>query len=113
MTATAEATDFTVLNTNSTGPGSLDQAMIDQNNGTGPDRVLFQSGLSGSITLTTDLTTVDEPLQVLGPGANVLAINGNNAHRIFNNTARRRPDGLRPDDDERQPAAVRPPGGAI
>ena len=58
--------------------------MIDQNNGTGPDRVLFQSGLSGSITLTIDLTTVDEALQVLGPGANVLTINGNNAHRIFN-----------------------------
>jgi hypothetical protein len=83
MTATAQATDFTVTNTNSTGPGSLDQAMSDQNNGTGPDRVLFQSGLSGSITLTTDLTTVDEALQVLGPGANVLTINGNNAHRIF------------------------------
>src|SRR3954465_1654360 len=84
MTATAQATDYTVTNTNPTGSGSLGQAMTDQNNGTGPDRVLFQSGLSGSITLTTDLTTVDEPLQVLGPGANVLAINGNNAHRIFN-----------------------------
>src|SRR3954465_3307294 len=90
MTATAEATDYTVTNTNSTGSGSLAQAMTDQNNGPGPDRVLFQSGLSGSITLTTDLTTVDEPLQVLGPGANVLAINGNNAHRIFNVTG---PDG--------------------
>jgi hypothetical protein len=87
MTATAEATDYTVNNTNPTGSGSLAQAMTDQNNGTGPDRVLFQSGLSGSITLTSDLTTVDEPLQVLGPGANVLAINGNNAHRIFNVTS--------------------------
>ena len=86
MTATAQATDYTVNNTNPSGSGSLAQAMIDQNNGTGPDRVLFQSGLSGSITLTGDLTAVDEPLQVLGPGANVLTINGNNAHRIFNVT---------------------------
>ena len=83
MTATAQATDFTVINTNASGPGSLAQAMVDQNNGGGSDRVLFQSGLTGSITLTGDLTAVDEPLQVLGPGANVLAINGNNAHRIF------------------------------
>jgi hypothetical protein len=83
-TATAQATDYMVANTNPSGSGSLAQAMTDQNNGTGPDRVLFQSGLSGSITLTSDLTAVDEPLQILGPGANVLAINGNNAHRIFN-----------------------------
>jgi hypothetical protein len=84
MSATAQATDYTVNNTNPSGSGSLAQAMTDQNNGTGPDRILFQSGLSGAITLSSDLTTVDEALQVLGPGANVLAINGNNAHRIFN-----------------------------
>ena len=84
MTATAEATDYTVNNTNPSGSGSLAQAMTDQNNGTGPDRVLFQSSLSGQITLASDLTAVDEPLQVLGPGANVLTISGNNAHRIFN-----------------------------
>ena len=84
MTATAQATDYTVANTNPSGTGSLAEAMTDQDNGTGPDRILFQSGLSGSITLTSDLTTVDEALQVIGPGANVLAVNGNNAHRIFN-----------------------------
>jgi hypothetical protein len=84
MTATAQATDYTVNNTNPSGSGSLAQAMTDQNNGSGPDRILFQSGLSGAITLTSDLTAVDEPLQILGPGANVMAINGNNAHRIFN-----------------------------
>jgi hypothetical protein len=83
MTATAEATDYTVINTNPSGPGSLAQAMIDQNNGGGSDRVLFQSGLSGTITLNDSLTAVYEPLRVLGPGANVLTISGNNAHRIF------------------------------
>jgi predicted outer membrane repeat protein len=83
MTATAEATDFTVINTNPSGGGSLAQAIIDANNGGGSDRILFQSGLSGTITLTSDLIGVDEPLQVLGPGANVLTISGNSAHRIF------------------------------
>src|SRR5262245_40866221 len=83
MTATAEATDYTVINTNPSGPGSLAQAMIDQDNGGGSDRILFQSGLSGTITPSSDLTTVDESLQILGPGANALTISGNNARRIF------------------------------
>jgi hypothetical protein len=86
MTATAEATDFTVSNTNSTGSGSLAQAMSDAFTHPGLDRIFF-SGLSGTITLTSDLTTVDQPLEVHGPGANVLTISGNNAHRIFNVTS--------------------------
>jgi Right handed beta helix region len=86
MTATAEATDFTVSNTNSTGSGSLAQAMSDAFTHPGLDRIFF-SGLSGTIGLTSDLTAVDQPLEVHGPGANVLTISGNNAHRIFNVTS--------------------------
>jgi len=87
MTATAEATDYTVVNLGNTGGGSLRQAITSSDNGNGAttvDHILFNSGLSGTITLTTGtLPTIDEPLQILGPGANVLTVSGNNAYRII------------------------------
>lgn len=81
--ASAQAADFTVSNLNDSGPGSLRQAILDANGATGADRVLFQSGLSGTITLTSGEITIDHDVQVLGPGPGQLTISGNAASRIF------------------------------
>jgi hypothetical protein len=86
MSATAEAGDFTVINLNNSGPGSLRAAtgLADNSNSPIVDRILFSSGLSGTITLTTgQLYPVDEPLQILGPGAHRLTVSGNGASRIL------------------------------
>jgi hypothetical protein len=86
MSAAAQAADFTVTNL-SDGPGagpagSLRNAAALAENGTGPDRILFQSGLTGTITLTNGELFIDEPLEILGAGANV-TVSGNNTSRIF------------------------------
>jgi Ca2+-binding RTX toxin-like protein len=81
--ATAEAADFTVTNLNDAGAGSLRQAILDANAAPGVDRVLFQAGLTGTVTLTSGQITIDEAVQLLGPGSSQLAISGNGASRIF------------------------------
>ncbi len=51
---------------------------------TDPDQILFQSGLTGTVTLTANhLPTINEPLEILGPGPGILAVSGNQASRIF------------------------------
>ena len=45
--------------------------------------IAFQSGLSGQITLTTGEIPILEALDVQGPGAEVIEVNGNDASRIF------------------------------
>ena len=48
------------------------------------DRILFSSGLSGTITLTAgQLPFVDEPLEVVGPGPGVLTVSGNGTSRVI------------------------------
>ncbi len=85
MAGDAEAVDFTVSSTADTGAGSLRQALADSNNNNGPtvDRILFQSGLTGVIGLGSPLPVIDEPIEVLGPGAGGVTVSGNNARRSF------------------------------
>lgn len=45
--------------------------------------VLFDSSLSGTVTLTQGEITVQTALKIVGPGARSLAISGNSATRIF------------------------------
>jgi predicted outer membrane repeat protein len=47
------------------------------------DKVVFASGLSGSVNLTTVLPNIDHSLEIDGPGASQLAISGQNARGIF------------------------------
>lgn len=80
------AADFTVINTNSSGPGSLYQAITDANNTPGPDRILFNIRGSGVQKIDVSqnlLPAVSESLVIDGysqPGAklNTLTV-GNNA----------------------------------
>src|SRR5262249_23630332 len=49
----------------------------------GPDLITFAPGLTGTITLTTGQLEVRDSVTILGPGAGVLTVSGNNASRIF------------------------------
>src|SRR3954449_5720992 len=90
MGATAQAADYTVDRLDDPGPASaclpavpddcsLRQAISNTQNSNRPvvDRVLFQSGLTGTITLSgTEGVRTTEPLNIVGPGADVLAVTG-------------------------------------
>lgn len=80
----AGAADFTVTTLADDGAGSLRQAVADANENEGPDTVLFQSGLSGSIELTRDIDITD-PVTIDGPGADVLSVRGGgeDSDRLF------------------------------
>jgi trimeric autotransporter adhesin len=77
------ATTFTVTNLNDSGAGSLRQAILDANGDAAADDIVFQSGLSGTITLTTGKLSIKEAVNIQGPGADSLTINGNHSSQIF------------------------------
>src|SRR5438309_798575 len=83
--AVSHATDFTVTNvadSNVSGSGTLRRAILDANAHSGADRVLFASGVSGTIHLSSTLgsLTIADPLEILGPGADQLAVHGDGSH---------------------------------
>jgi uncharacterized repeat protein (TIGR01451 family) len=84
----AHATDFTVTNLSdgaSPGPdGSLRKAITDANANLGPDRVLFDSSLSGTVYLTNGSLPITQALEVKGPGPDTLGIDAYYSNtRIF------------------------------
>jgi hypothetical protein len=73
-----------VTNTNDSGAGSLRDAITQCNALTGTaDTISFQPGLTGTITLASALPTITEALTIVGPGAGVISVSGNNAVRPF------------------------------
>jgi predicted outer membrane repeat protein len=72
------AATIIVTNTNDSGPGSLRQALANANNG---DTINFS--VTGAITLSSDGLAVTENVTISGPGANQLAVNGNQALFVF------------------------------
>jgi len=76
----AFAATITVMNTNDSGAGSLRQALADANDG---DSINFDAALSGTITLTSGELLVNDSITISGPGANILAVDGNAASRVF------------------------------
>ena len=81
--APAVATDFTVDNLGDSGAGSLRQAVLDANAQAGADSIHFDSGLVGTIVLTTGELSITDSLVIEGPGAEGLFISGNQQSRIF------------------------------
>jgi hypothetical protein len=71
----------TVTNLNDAGAGSLRQAIIDTSSGGTVD---FQDGLSGTITLTSGVLTIDNDLIIAGPGSSVITVSGDGASEVFN-----------------------------
>ena len=71
----ASAATITVTNNNDSGPGSLRQAIANSSPG---DTIDFDSSLSGqTITFTSGGLTINKNLTIAGPGANLLAVDGN------------------------------------
>jgi len=71
----AQASTFVVTNTNTSGAGSLGQAILDANNNPGPDVITFNIPGSGvqTISLTNQLPQITDPVTINGytqPGAN-------------------------------------------
>jgi uncharacterized repeat protein (TIGR01451 family) len=88
MGGVAHATDFTVTNLSdgvAPGPaGSLRKAITDANANPGADRILFDSSLSGAVYLTSGNLQILQALDIQGPGADELTIDGYESNtRIF------------------------------
>jgi hypothetical protein len=86
---------FTVTNTQNDGAGSLRQAIAQANAAAGSDTIEFDTS-SGSpfadttpdqISLTSGEIAITEALTIVGTGANLLTISGENTSRIFNISA--------------------------
>jgi hypothetical protein len=73
----------TVTNLDDAGAGSLRQAIADVDAG---GTVAFDSGLSGTITLTSGQLDVGKGMTIDGPGAQELTVSGNDSSRILDVT---------------------------
>jgi len=72
-----------VYNTNDSGPGSLRQAVLDNNLGGGSNTITFAGGVAGIIPLTSGELVVSNDVSIIGPGDKVVTVRGNNTGRIF------------------------------
>jgi hypothetical protein len=72
-----------VTNMADSGPGSLRQAILDNESLGGGSTIIFSNTPSGSITLVSGELGVTNDLTILGPGSSVLTVSGNNASRVF------------------------------
>lgn len=70
---------FTVSNLADGGEGSLRQAVFDANALAGADAIVFAEGMQGTIALTGGQLSITDHLTIDGPGADLLAISGNDA----------------------------------
>jgi uncharacterized repeat protein (TIGR02543 family) len=73
------ASTWTVSNLNDSGTGSLRDAI---NRAASEDSIIFQSGLTGTIVLSSQLT-IDKILTITGPGPDRITVSGNNQCRVF------------------------------
>ncbi|HEX5121884.1 MAG TPA: choice-of-anchor Q domain-containing protein [Rhodanobacteraceae bacterium] len=78
----AGAATFTVTNLNDTGAGSLRDAIGQANAAAGADTVQFQAGLTGMISLASEIAITDT-LHLAGPGVSTIKVDGNLGTRLF------------------------------
>src|SRR6478672_4025482 len=78
VSMSAYADIITITNTNDSGPGSLRQALAAAIDG---DTINF--AVTGTIGLTSGELLVARSITIAGPGAENLAVNGNNQSRVF------------------------------
>lgn len=62
--------------------GSLPQAIQDNNALDGGNTIIFSSMVTGSITLVSEMV-IGTNVTILGPGPDVLTVNGNTSNRVF------------------------------
>lgn len=72
----AQAADYTVTNLADSGAGSLRAAIDETNASPASDRILFQSGLTGTVALAGDLPVLEGPVEIIGPGMDQMKIDG-------------------------------------
>src|SRR5262249_15313017 len=72
-----------VVNNNDSGPGSLRAAIAAANANSGADTIVFAKGVGGTIKLMSGELSITDSLTITGPGANQLALSGNNASRVI------------------------------
>lgn len=77
LSPAAFAASYTVGNLNDNGAGSLRDAIAQANANPGADVITFASNVTGTITLTTGSLVINDDLNIQGPGASVLTIDGN------------------------------------
>lgn len=78
---TVHASIITVMNTNDSGAGSLRAALAAAADG---DTINFDPSVNGqTITLTSGQLSVNHSIAITGPGADMLAVDGNHASRVF------------------------------
>jgi len=78
------ASTITVMNNNDSGPNSLRDAIATASAG---DMIQFAAAVTGVITLTSSELLINKSITISGPGANILAVDGNNARRVFHITS--------------------------
>jgi len=84
MAGPALAQDYTVTTLNPDGAaGSLRAQVEAANSSQGADRILFQSGLTGTIALTEGDLGINDDLQIVGPGADEITVDGGANGQIF------------------------------
>jgi hypothetical protein len=74
---------FVVMNLLDSGPGSLRDAVQKANAHPGADTIVFQRGLTGTITLTSGELAITDTLVIKAPGATTLAVSGDGMSRVF------------------------------
>ncbi|MGA2139449.1 MAG: choice-of-anchor Q domain-containing protein [Verrucomicrobiia bacterium] len=79
----APAVNLLVYNTNDSGAGSLRQCIADNAALGGDSAIIFSNVVTGTITLTNGELLITNNVTILGPGANVLAVDGNAAGSVF------------------------------
>ena len=72
---------FTVTNTNSSGVGSLMQAVTDADNTAGADTIIFAANVRGTINNNGTITP-SESLIIIGPGPDLLAVTSGGTGRV-------------------------------
>jgi hypothetical protein len=77
--ARIHAATITVTTTNDSGPGSLRAALAIASNGDTIDA----SSITGTIVLTSGELLVTNSVDIIGPGPDLLAVNGNAVSRVF------------------------------
>jgi len=70
------AATFPVTNTNDSGAGSLRQAVLNANANPEPDEIVFESTVSGTVSLASGEITITDSLTIQGPGAELLVVEG-------------------------------------
>ncbi|MGO9466437.1 MAG: beta strand repeat-containing protein, partial [Isosphaeraceae bacterium] len=75
-----EVQDYQVFNTHDSGAGSLRSALTNANLA-GASNIFLTT--SGTITLQSPLPAINQDVNMIGPGANVLTVDGNGDYQVF------------------------------